>query len=52
VAILSALVSIFAFRFRGHASPEIELIAVRHQVTVLQRQRPGRFQLSSLDRVM
>ena len=35
VAILSALVSIFAFRFRGRASLEIELIALRHQVTVV-----------------
>src|SRR6201993_1230915 len=42
VAILSALVSIFAFRFRGRASLEIEVIALRHQVTVLRRQRPGR----------
>jgi hypothetical protein len=40
VAILSALVPIFAFRFRGRASLEIELIALRHQVTVLRRQRP------------
>jgi putative transposase len=49
---LSALVSIFAFRFRGRASLEIELIALRHQVTVLRRQRPGRLQLSSLDRLL
>jgi hypothetical protein len=42
VAILSAVISIFAFRFRGRASLEIELIALRHQVTVLRRQRPGR----------
>ena len=52
VAILSALVSIFAFRFRGRASLEIELIALRHQVTVLRRQRPGRLQLSFLDRLL
>ena len=52
VAILSALVSIFAFRFRGRASLEIELIALRHQVTVLRRQRHGRLQLSSLDRLL
>jgi hypothetical protein len=52
VAILSALVSIFAFRFRGRASLEIELIALRHQVTVLRRQCPGRLQLSSLDRLL
>ena len=52
VAILSALISIFAFRFRGRASLEIELIALRYQVTVLRRQRPGRLQLSSLDRLL
>jgi hypothetical protein len=52
VAILSAVVSIFAFRFRGRASLEIELIALRRQVTVLRRQRPGRLQLSSLDRLL
>jgi len=27
-------------------------IALRHQVTVLRRQRPGRLQLSSLDRLL
>jgi putative transposase len=52
VAILSALVSIFAFRVRSRASLELELIALRHQVTVLRRQRPGRLQLSSLDRLL
>jgi putative transposase len=52
VAILSAVVSIFAFRFRGRASLELELVALRHQVTVLRRQRPGRPQLSSLDRLL
>jgi hypothetical protein len=41
VAILSAVVSIFAFRFRSRASLEIELIAVRHQLTVLRRHRRG-----------
>ena len=52
VAVLSAVVSIFAFRFRGRASLELELVALRHQVTVLRRQRPGRPQLSSLDRLL
>jgi len=36
----------------GRASLEIELIALRHQVTVLRRQRSGRPQLSSLDRLL
>src|SRR5215471_20239547 len=51
-SILSAVVSLFAFRFRSRAALEIELIAVRHQLTVLRRQRPGRPQLSSFDRLL
>jgi hypothetical protein len=52
VAILCALASIFEFRVRSRASLELELIALRHQVTVLRRQPPGRPQLSSLDRLL
>jgi len=52
MTILWALVSIFEFRFRSRASLELELVALRHQVTVLRRQRPGRPQLSSLDRLL
>jgi putative transposase len=52
LTILCALVSIFEFRVRSRASLELELIALRHQVTVLRRQRPGRPQLSSLDRLL
>jgi hypothetical protein len=37
---------------RSRASLELEIIALRHQVTVLWRQRPGRPQLSSLDRLL
>src|SRR5947209_18636745 len=48
VTILSAVVSIFAFRFRSRASLELKLIALQHQLTVLRRQRPGRPQFSSL----
>ena len=51
-SILSAVVSLFAFRFRSRASLEIELIAVRHQLAVLRRQRPGRPRLSSFDRLL
>jgi putative transposase len=50
--ILSAVVSIFAFRFRNRASLELKLIALQHQLAVLHRQRPGRPQLSSLDRLL
>jgi putative transposase len=52
VTILSAIVSIFEFRVRSRASLELELIALRHPVTVLRRQRPGRPRLSSLDRLL
>jgi hypothetical protein len=52
VTILSAVVSIFAFRFRSRAALELKLIALQHQLAVLRRQRPGRPQLSSLDRLL
>jgi putative transposase len=52
VMIHSAVVSIFAFRFRSRASLELKLIALQHQLAVLRRQRPGRPQLSSLDRLL
>ena len=50
MTILSALVSILAFRVRSRA--ELELIALRHQLTVLRRQRPSRLQLWSADRLL
>src|SRR5438445_7268508 len=52
VAILFAIISIFAFRLRSRAALELKLVAIEHQVTVLRRQRPGRPQLSSLDRLL
>jgi hypothetical protein len=52
MTILFALVSILAFRVRSRASLELELIALRHQVTVLRRQRPGRLRLLSADRLL
>jgi putative transposase len=50
--ILSTVVSILTFRFRSRASLELELIALRHQVSVLRRQHPGRLQLFSTDRLL
>jgi len=35
VTILSAVVSIFAFRFRSRASLELKLIALQHQLAVV-----------------
>jgi len=52
IIILSALVSLLSFRFRGRASLELELITLRHQVTVLRRQRPGRPKLFRADRLL
>jgi hypothetical protein len=52
VAFLSAVVSIFAFRFRSRAALELKLVALQHQLAILHRQRPGRPQLSSPDRLL
>jgi hypothetical protein len=52
VAILSAVVSIFVFRFRSRAALELKLVALQHQLAILRRQRPGRLQLTSLDRLL
>src|ERR1700730_2688717 len=52
VTILSTLVSLLSFRVRSRASLELELIALRHQVTVLRRQHPGRLRLFSTDRLL
>src|SRR5271170_5397937 len=39
-------------RLRGRVELELEVIALRHQLAVLRRQRPGRAQLSSIDRLI
>src|SRR3984893_1390724 len=52
VTILSTLVSLLAFRVRSRASLELELVALRHQVTVMWRQHPGRLRLFSTDRLL
>jgi hypothetical protein len=50
--ILSALVSVLSFRFRSRASLELELVALRHQLIVLRRQRPRRLRFHSADRLL
>src|SRR3954453_5385964 len=50
--LLSALGSLLSFRVRSRASLELELVALRHQVTVLRRQRPVRPRLFSVDRLL
>ena len=42
----------FHTRLRRRASLELELIALRHQVSVLRQQRPGRLRLFSTDRLL
>jgi putative transposase len=45
-----ALLSWLAGRFRSRVELALEVIALRHQLAVLRRQRPGRPQLFALDR--
>src|SRR3979490_2947949 len=52
LTLLSALGSLLSVRVRSRASLELELVALRHQVTVLRRQRPGRPRLFSTDRLL
>jgi hypothetical protein len=52
MTILSALVSILGFRIRNRASLELELISLRHQVSVLRRQHSRRLRLFSTDRLL
>lgn len=52
ITILSALVSLLSFRVRSRVSLELEVIALRHQVAVLRRQRSGRLRLSCADRLL
>jgi putative transposase len=51
LAYISALLSWLAGRFCSRAELELEVIAHRHQLAVLRRQRPGRAHLSALDRL-
>jgi hypothetical protein len=52
ITILSALVSMHSFQFRSRPSLELELVALRHQLVVLRRQRPRRLRLYSIDRLL
>ena len=52
MTILSALVSILGFRIRSRASLELELVSLRHLVSVLRRQHKGRIRLFSTDRLL
>src|SRR5258707_4029052 len=52
IALLSEVGSVLSFGLRSRASLELELVALRHQVIVLRRQRPGRPRLFSTDRLL
>jgi hypothetical protein len=52
LTLLSALGSLLSFRVRSRLTLELELVALRHQLTVLRRQRPGQPRLFSGDRLL
>jgi putative transposase len=52
MTLLSAVGSLLSFRIRSRASLELDLVALRHQLTVLRRQRPGQPRLFSTDRLL
>jgi hypothetical protein len=52
ITILCALASLLSFRLRSRTSLELELVALRHQVAVLRRQRKDRLRLFFTDRLL
>jgi putative transposase len=52
LTILSAMASLASFRFRRRVSLELEVLALRHQLAVFHRQRPGRAWLGRGDRLL
>jgi putative transposase len=52
ITLLSAVGSLLSFQIRSRASLELEVVALRHQVTVLRRQRPGQPRLFAADRLL
>ena len=44
-----SIISVVARRFRSRAVVELENLALRHQLHVLRRQRPGRRRLFAID---
>ena len=47
-----SIVSRLGHRFRSRAVVELENLALRHQLHVLRRQRPGRLRLFTFDRLL
>jgi putative transposase len=52
ITFLSAIVSFLSFRVRSRAALELEVIALRHQLGVLKRRRPGRARILFADRLL
>jgi len=52
LTLLAAVGSLLSFRLRSRASLELEVIALRHQLAVLKRQRPGCVKLFHADRLL
>jgi predicted component of type VI protein secretion system len=50
--VVRSIVSVLARRFRSRAVLELENLALRHQLHVLRRQRPGRPRLIAIDRLL
>ena len=50
--LVRSIVSVIARRFRSRAVLELENLALCHQLHVLRRQRPGRPQLFTIDRLL
>ncbi len=46
-----AIPVLLSLRFHSRVSLELEVLALRHQLTVLRRQRPGRRRLFRIDRL-
>src|SRR5215831_17879190 len=49
--LLSAILSIRSW-FRSRAALQVEILALRHQLTVLKRSQRGRLRLNSADRLL
>src|ERR1700674_5090955 len=50
--LVRSIVSVLTRRFRSRAALQLENLALRHQLHVLRRQRPGRPRLFAIDRLL